>query len=72
LSKVSVIITEDTPISLQVSAMEQQIQELICYRDKYEEIAGGIEVEYFIIEGTPQMRIQPFQHLQIHKFSSYY
>lgn len=54
-SKQGVLITEDAPITLQVSAnttANPRIDLVIC-EHKYEEIAGGLDAEYFVIEGTP-------------------
>ncbi len=56
-SKQGVLITEDEPIILQVSAnvaANPRIDLVVC-EHKYEEIAGGIAAEYFIIEGTPNI-----------------
>ncbi|WP_338761887.1 hypothetical protein WAF17_16465 [Bernardetia sp. ABR2-2B] len=54
-SKQGVLVIEDAPISLQVSAnttSNPRIDLVVC-EHKYEEIAGGLDAEYFLIEGTP-------------------
>ena len=54
-SKQGVLITEDTFISLQVNANTTAFPriDLVVCEHKYAEIAGGLDAEYFIIQGTP-------------------
>jgi hypothetical protein len=60
-SKQGVLITEDTPISIQVNAnstANPRIDLVVC-EHQYQLIAGGVDAEYFIIQGTPSINPAP-------------